>query len=73
MVLFFRFINHDIRYYIVVIDTLSKKHNHLHKHVIKHTHDGSSHTHVVEHEHEHNHYLSDKKHTHKHDEMIFHN
>lgn len=58
---------------IVVIDTLSKKHNHLHKHVIKHTHDGSSHTHVVEHEHEHNHYLSDKKHTHKHNEMIFHN
>ena len=49
---------------IVVIDTLAKKHNHIHKHVIIHTRDGSTHSHVVEHEHEHNHYLTDEKHIH---------
>lgn len=51
---------------IVVIDTLAKKHNHMHKHVITHTHDGSTHAHIIEHEHDHNHYLNDKKHTHHH-------
>lgn len=51
---------------IVVIDTLAKKHNHMHKHVITHTHDGSTHTHIIEHEHDHNHYLNDEKHTHHH-------
>ena len=49
---------------IVVIDTLAKKHNHIHSHLIKHTHDGSTHFHTVEHEH--NHYFSDKKHQHSH-------
>ena len=51
---------------IVVIDTLAKKHNHMHKHVITHTHDGSTHTHIIEHEHEHNYYLTDEKHLHHH-------
>jgi drug/metabolite transporter (DMT)-like permease len=51
---------------IVVIDTLSKKHNHIHKHTIAHTHDGSTHIHTLEHEHEHSHYLSDKNHQHYH-------
>ena len=51
---------------IVVIDTLAKKHNHIHKHLITHTHDGSTHTHTIEHEHPHNHYLSDKNHQHPH-------
>lgn len=51
---------------IVVIDTLAKKHNHMHKHVITHTHDGSTHTHIIKHEHDHNHYLNDEKHTHHH-------
>jgi drug/metabolite transporter (DMT)-like permease len=51
---------------IVVIDTLSKKHNHIHEHTIAHTHDGSTHIHTLEHEHEHSHYLSDKNHQHYH-------
>ena len=51
---------------IVVIDTLAEKHNHAHKHIITHTHDGSTHSHVIEHSHDHNHYLSRKKHQHKH-------
>ncbi|MBQ6817063.1 MAG: DMT family transporter [Bacilli bacterium] len=55
---------------IVVIDTLAKKHNHVHKHIITHTHDGSTHSHVVEHEHEHNHYLTDEKHIHHHSKFV---
>ena len=55
---------------IVVIDTLAKKHNHMHKHVITHTHDGSTHTHIIEHEHDHNHYLNDEKHTHHHSNSV---
>lgn len=51
---------------IVVIDTLSKKHAHIHKHEIVHTHDGVTHTHIIEHSHEHSHILSDKNHKHKH-------
>lgn len=51
---------------IVVIDTLAQKHNHFHKHLITHTHGGSTHSHTIEHIHEHNHYLSDKKHSHYH-------
>lgn len=51
---------------IVVIDTLTKKHNHVHKHLITHTHDGSTHSHTVEHAHEHYHYFSDQKHQHAH-------
>jgi drug/metabolite transporter (DMT)-like permease len=51
---------------IVVIDTLAKKHNHMHTHIITHTHDGISHTHTIEHEHEHIHYLTDDKHRHHH-------
>ena len=51
---------------IVVIDTLAKKHNHIHKHLITHTHGGLTHTHIIEHEHAHNHYLSDQKHLHNH-------
>ena len=51
---------------IVVIDTLAKKHDHIHKHTVTHTHDGSTHSHTIEHEHSHNHYLSDQKHQHHH-------
>ena len=49
---------------IVVIDTLVQKHNHTHKHVVTHTHDGSTHSHTIEHSHDHNHYVSDKNHKH---------
>ena len=55
---------------IVVIDTLTKKHNHPHSHLVTHTHDGSTHSHTIEHSHEHNHYLSDKKHQHYHKSEI---
>lgn len=51
---------------IVVIDTLVKNHTHIHKHVITHTHDGSTHSHTIEHSHEHNHYISENKHNHYH-------
>lgn len=51
---------------IVVMDTLAKKHTHIHKHIITHTHNDSKHSHTIEHAHEHNHYLSDKKHRHNH-------
>ena len=51
---------------IVVVDTLAKKHNHTHKHIVTHTHDGSTHSHTIEHEHSHSHYLSDQKHQHHH-------
>lgn len=54
---------------IVVLDTLSKKHTHIHKHIITHTHDGTTHTHVIEHEHEHTHYVNEEKHTHRHIEF----
>ena len=53
---------------LVVTDTLAKKHSHIHKHTVSHTHDGSTHLHTFEHEHEHSHYLSDKKHIHRHKE-----
>ena len=51
---------------IVVIDTLSIKHSHVHKHEIVHTHDGVTHTHIIEHDHEHTHVLSNEVHMHKH-------
>ena len=51
---------------VVVMDTLVKNHNHIHKHVITHTHDGSTHSHTIEHSHEHNHYISENKHNHYH-------
>ena len=54
---------------IVVVDTLAKKHNHMHKHTFIHTLNGSTHIYTIEHEHEHSHYLSDKKHHHSHKEM----
>ena len=51
---------------IVVIDTLTKKHNHMHKHLVTHTHDGTTHSHTIEHEHDHNHYMFEKVHHHRH-------
>lgn len=51
---------------LVVLDTLTKKHNHQHEHVIIHTHDGSTHTHTIIHVHEHNHIINEEKHGHKH-------
>ncbi len=51
---------------IVVIDTLAKNHTHIHKHIITHTHDGSTHSHTIEHSHEHTHYVSEEKHRHHH-------
>ena len=54
---------------IVVIDTLAQKHKHVHKHFIRHTHDGTTHSHTVEHEHEHSHYFSDANHQHHHKKM----
>lgn len=55
---------------IVVLDTLAKKHSHVHKHVITHTHDGSTHSHIIEHEHVHNHYLNGEKHIHHHSKNV---
>lgn len=54
---------------IVLLDTLEKKHVHLHTHVIEHTHDGSTHIHEISHEHEHKHYLEEGKHNHKHSKL----
>ena len=51
---------------IVVVDTLSKKHNHTHKHVITHIHDGLKRSYMIKHKHEHTHYVSEKEHKHKH-------
>lgn len=51
---------------IVVLDTLEKKHTHLHKHIIEHTHEGLTHTHEIEHEHSHKHYFTEENHNHKH-------
>ena len=51
---------------IVVIDTLVQKHNHTHKHIVIHTHDGSTHSHTIEHSHDHNHYVSENNHKHNH-------
>ena len=51
---------------IVVVDTMVRKHNHVHTHTIIHTHDGSTHEHVIKHSHEHEHILSSEKHTHHH-------
>ena len=51
---------------LVVLDTLTKKHSHLHEHVITHTHDGSTHRHTIIHEHEHNHMINEERHGHNH-------
>ena len=54
---------------IVVIDTLAKRHSHVHTHFITGTHNGTTHTYTIEHEHEHNHYLSEEKHSHTHSKI----
>lgn len=51
---------------VVVLDTLARKHSHIHKHYVTHTHGGQLHTHTVEHVHEHSHFLSDEAHRHHH-------
>lgn len=51
---------------LVTIDTLLLKHNHMHTHVIIHTHNGLRHSHEITHCHEHNHYLNEEKHSHIH-------
>ena len=51
---------------LVVMDTLVRHHLHEHKHLVTHTHNGTTHTHVVRHSHEHNHMLSDERHGHHH-------
>lgn len=50
----------------VVLDTLENKHSHLHTHIIKHTHGGTTHTHIVTHEHSHNHIGRKISHQHRH-------
>ena len=50
----------------VVLDTLVTQHTHVHRHVITHTHDGSTHTHVIEHTHTHSHLFGEETHEHKH-------
>lgn len=51
---------------LIIIDTLERRHTHVHTHVITHTHDGTTHTHVIEHSHPHNHFKDEENHTHKH-------
>ena len=51
---------------IVVIDTLSRKHVHLHKHYVTYEHDGIKETKVIYHTHEHTHILSENEHHHHH-------
>lgn len=51
---------------IVVLDTLVQKHNHIHKHIVTYTCDGSTYTRTIEHSHDHNHYVSNKNHKHYH-------
>ena len=54
----------------VVLDTMIKKHAHFHRHLITHTHGGSTHTHEIMHEHPHNHFGAESIHKHVHDESI---
>ncbi len=54
----------------VVMDTLVKKHNHVHTHIITHSHDGKIHTHEVTHEHDHSHIGSGEVHNHKHNKRV---
>jgi drug/metabolite transporter (DMT)-like permease len=51
---------------LVVLDTLTKKHNHMHTHTYTHTHDGNTHTHEITHEHEHSHIINENVHSHYH-------
>lgn len=51
---------------VVIVDTLEKRHSHLHKHLIVHANGGSTHSHTIEHTHSHSHYLSGNKHNHSH-------
>lgn len=52
---------------VVIMDTVIINHSHMHKHVIIHTHDGTTHEHVIVHEHPHNHMFNrENQHLHKH-------
>lgn len=53
---------------VIIYDTLIYSHQHIHTHVITHTHDGTTHTHIIEHCHEHMHVINDSKHGHNHTE-----
>ena len=55
--------------FMVAIDTLAKKHTHVHKHVVTDLINGEKYTHIIEHEHEHNHYLLEDNHNHSHNKM----
>lgn len=55
---------------LVVWDTLVKRHNHSHTHVITHTHDGTTHTHIVEHCHPHSHLSDEDLHDHNHSKKV---
>lgn len=54
----------------VVYDTMTKHHIHSHRHIICHTHNGTTHTHIITHEHIHSHFADSEKHQHKHKNFI---
>lgn len=54
----------------VVIDTLRKRHNHIHQHLVTDNHNGITETHMIEHEHERNHFFNQKNHKHFHKNKI---
>lgn len=51
---------------LIIIDTLEKRHTHMHTHAITHTHDGTTHTHIIEHSHPHTHFNDVENHYHHH-------
>lgn len=51
---------------LVVWDTMIIHHAHLHTHIIKYTHDGTTHTYTIQHSHEHTHLGESSVHHHKH-------
>jgi hypothetical protein len=53
---------------LVVVDTLIRNHVHAHRHLVVHTHDGSTHCHTVTHSHDHHHVVTEGKHGHHHSE-----
>ncbi|MGM9626154.1 MAG: EamA/RhaT family transporter, partial [Eubacteriales bacterium] len=54
----------------VVYDTMVRHHSHMHIHMIRHTHDGTTHMHIITHEHEHKHFAESEKHGHGHKDYM---
>ena len=50
----------------IINDTLEKRHNHEHKHILKYVKKGNVHFEEIIHSHLHTHYLNEENHNHKH-------